>query len=244
MNILLNTNCILYLPTFKFSADCFVSCSPNLEKWRKDNGAKENLELKKKYTEFLVSQGIRDDIKIFVTGNHGSGTAFGTSNSRDAWVVIDDKVYENNRDSVGPILKHEFSHIKNNDIYNSSRIGLIASFACAILLPLYVSKTLAIVLTYTIACIASSIFSYCCESKADLFGITHSTDKELQGFMLYFESDQNYYIEARKSNFIYKLFFNSKGDERFNIFYPTMSRRIQNINNELLRRKSVNRAAL
>lgn len=159
--------------------------------------------------------------------------------SEYAWIAIDSKLYENNRDSIGPILKHEFSHIKYNDSVTSAQIGLITSLAGAIFFPLLVFNTLAIVLTFTVACIATSIFSYHRESRADNFGISHSSDKELQGYIRYFKDEQKLFIEARKLCFINTILYNPNGDERFNFFYPCYSKRIQRIENELIRRQNL-----
>jgi hypothetical protein len=159
------------------------------------------------------------------------GTNFFTNSGAAIFIIPD---FPNaDRDACNFILKHEIAHIKYNDIFTFKSIPAICQLSASIYGIRYLSFFRAVGLTYAV--FVGSLFSWTTwrESKADDFAIQHSSNEELKGGRRFFQSLQKVIIDHPRRSFFEKLRFSDRGEDRIDLFHPSLASRIHKIENEM-----------
>ncbi|MEI6242833.1 MAG: M48 family metalloprotease [Chlamydiota bacterium] len=136
------------------------------------------------------------------------------------------------------LIKHEISHLKNNDSFHYHLSGLIITVASAILFPFIMPFRISLSLSFInpIHSIIHHQYSKYRENKADEFAIENSTPEELKGGLRFFKNYQE--IGKKVHDIGHWFFYSSKGDYRLDFTHPSVSSRVQKIEKELLQRNS------
>ena len=137
---------------------------------------------------FLEAEEIRTDIKL-ISGPGYVSTGCNLLSFIPAQIMtlqIEDK------EADRFVMKHELSHIKNNDQVFMHLIGLTTCVAIAILSTRLTSKKIiSFPLTLIIPSIAQILYMRYREAKADDFAISQATDEELKGAFRFFSATNN-----------------------------------------------------
>ena len=159
-----------------------------------DSLSEEGCKLKTAFfeeeSEFLTKFKIKENVYFLISSNNNLLFAQGTNGPKgDALLVISPSMADVEWDGVRGLLKHEFTHIVNNDCVTIPTIGAIAAFTCAFF---PVSSTLtSIGLAIGAPLIAENIYQFFCEIRADNNAIAHSTNEELMGMRRILKAQSN-----------------------------------------------------
>ena len=195
--------------------------------------------IKKKMQPFLDNVGIRKDIIFAETPNLGFCSGVGTNMFKkyDAAVMIAPGFYEADKDACTWVMKHEISHIKNNDGFTMSCVPGVCQLAAAVFGMCSLSFLPALGVAFTVGIVSHSVFSQWREAKADDFAIENSTDEELKGGRRVLKGFQATNLEERKT-FWKRIAISSSGENRLDIAHPSITSRIQKIE-RILRERGV-----
>lgn len=176
---------------------------PNISPLLRDQKIREDLQLQEK--EPTVSQPV-------------SPRAIGTNFflQRPATIILPKDWLEIDPDACAFIIKHEISHIKNNDNFTVPCVHFICQLAAAIFGMCCLSFFPAVGLALSVGLASFVLFSRWREAKADDFAIANSTESELRGGRRFFLAIQQANLESS-----------------FDIFHPSLSSRIQKIEQAL-----------
>jgi len=132
-------------------------------------------------------------------------------------------------------LKHELSHIKNNDTFNSYLLASITGVGLFILNPFQLGFLPLIFQVNVISLVVYSKFNQWRESRADDFAIRNSTHEELLGGRRFFVSQQIQGLGEQKINRSLGNFikYTSSGDDRLDFLHPSLSSGVYKIEMEL-----------
>jgi hypothetical protein len=180
-------------------------------------------QIKEEAQTFLEMQGIRKDLIICEKNNPGICQACGTNYfcESDAAVLIAPGLYAQDPGACHWLVKHEISHIKNNDNVTMPLIASICYTASAVL-GTWVCPNL-----YTNLCFANSVGLIChalfCrlqEGRADDLATENSSPEELLGA-------RRFFIAFQKSKFGNHPFW------KFDPYHPSISTRLKKIEKAL-----------
>lgn len=185
--------------------------------------------VKEEIQPFLDKEKIRKDLIVIETPNRGICSAKGTNLFRkgDALVMLAPGIHAEDKEACHFIIKHEISHIKNNDLFTIPLTASISSFAAAVFGTCTMPRLSASLLTAAVGIMALSLFSQWREGIADDFAIENSSDDELLGGRRILMAIQQMNLDARET-FWKKIEFSSFGDA-FNILHPSLRSRIKKI---------------
>ncbi len=131
------------------------------------------------------------------------------------------KFNEVDEDAFSFVVKHELSHIKHNDLFTISAVGLVAYLGLRFFMNEKTPKSLFInYLTYLLPVMPMILFSRYRERKADEYAISHSSNKELEGALRFFKA----------LNFLNGL------PSFFDPFHPSLDQRMNQVKNALIQR--------
>ena len=165
-------------------------------------------------------------------GTHG--TNFFTKG--DAIIYVTPKFQNVDKEACHWLVKHEISHIKNNDLFTMSFVPAICSMAGAIFSTLTMPVIPALLVTMSIGAIASAIFSQYREGKADDLAIAESSVAELKGGRRFLMSMQAINLKERKT-FWKKITVSSTGEYRLDFAHPSTASRLKKIEDKLKQRR-------
>lgn len=189
--------------------------------------------------DFADSCGVRGrDMQFFHTALSGDiAQAFGNNSisQSDIAIVIDSALVitepseENDtiRCAANAIMRHEYTHIRNNDGIMLPCVTTVASTVAAILGCATLSALPSLLLTSITSVSSYYLYSQFLERRADDAAIKHSDKKELQAFLKILKQGQTQSLLIRRLQGLKaKLIISSTGDNRFDLSHPSMSSRI------------------
>jgi len=183
----------------------------------------------------LRKVGVRKDLICFEQQlTSGCGLALGTNiwSKSDAVIMLTPHLHEMSKDPCMWLLKHEISHIKHND----NLITYCVSGACQLAASIYGMCSLsffpALGLAYSVGILSKTLFRYWSEMRADNFAIVHSSDNELSGGKRLLKAMQKT-IKIQRTSFWKRCLYSSSGENRVDIFHPSLTSRIQKIEKAL-----------
>lgn len=190
--------------------------------------------IKTEIQPFLDQEKIRKDLIVVETPDADICSAFGTNffNKGDAIVFVAPGFNEADKAACHWVMKHEISHIKNNDLFTVPLISCICATAAAVFGIFSVSCFSATLLAIAVGYAAFSLFSRWREAKADDFAIKSSSNEELLGGRRILVALQKLHLEERQ-NFWTKILTSSDGNNRTDILHPLLTSRIKKIENTL-----------
>jgi hypothetical protein len=194
-------------------------------------------EIKKEMKGFLEAHGIRKDI-IFHERNNSFILGAGGSNiakKSDSVVMILPGFYQQDKSACTWAIKHEISHIKNNDNLVVPSIRAICGIAIAIFSIMYLSPVAGYFFCIALNHLIGISLWIWREGKADDFAIKNSSVEELRGGLRLIKSMQRVNI-ARRTSFFNRIFFSESGENRSDLNHPSLDSRIKKIENELRKR--------
>ncbi|MBM3191283.1 MAG: hypothetical protein FJZ63_01345 [Chlamydiae bacterium] len=138
------------------------------------------------------------------------------------------------RCAANAIIRHEYTHIRNNDTFTRSCLRTIASTAAAVLGVSLLNPLPSLLLT-SIASVASHyLYSQFIERRADDAAIKASNKQELLAFHEILKQDQTNNLLMRQSQDLKaKFMISPKGDYRFHPTHPPISSRIAKVEKAL-----------
>lgn len=237
--------------SIKFSGDTEERALRSEENKQKNEEGVGGL-IKRDMQSFLGQHGIRNDLNIWAFDQCLDTRAVGTNFAGGSVpsIVVDSKMYNIDKDACYSIMKHEISHLKNNDSFYIDLAGAVTSLAAAIfflfkimsitqVIPLAVTLIVGFASTNLIVIIGvvtSTIFSCYREAKADDFAIAHGSDDELKGFRRFFKACQQHCLKERVKSMWGRIEYSSTGSNRFDIMHPSHDSRIKKIEQALQQR--------
>lgn len=130
-------------------------------------------------------------------------------------------------------VRHELSHLINNDMAMRPIIRTIVSLAVAILGIIKLSPLSALLLTIIASISSDILYRRYQESRADDDAIRHSTNEELNAMKDLLLLEMRNRVTLRQQSINARLIFTSKGDVRFHFSQPSHSSRIYKIDKAL-----------
>lgn len=129
-------------------------------------------------------------------------------------------------------LKHEISHLKNNDCFTLHLVPAICSLASAIICTRRISPIPAFLVTLAVGTLASILFTLYRENKADDFAIAHSSNDELKGGRRGLLSARQVCLD-RRTSLLDCLIYSSKSERRLDIWHPSDESRLRKLKKAL-----------
>lgn len=204
------------------------------------NHSPSNTLLLAKLQPFLNQIGIRKDLKIKERVSIGLAEAFGTNSfkSGDAVIHTAPGMYEIDPQASSFILKHEISHIKDNDHVQACTLALVSTLAALQLTSSY-DESISADVTATTGAISLFSCKVLQEVKADDFAIENSSIDELKGGRRIFKAMQQLYLEAREEKMWKKLLISPAGENLLDILHPSLASRIKKIEHKLQAKNAI-----
>lgn len=175
---------------------------------------------------FLDQMGIRKDIIFIEANNPHACLAIGTNlfTKGDAAIVIAPDFELVDKEACHSTLKHEISHIKQNDMFISNSVAAISSLAAIAFCDL---KTIFFV-PALVGFIAYTTYKQFSERRADDFAIVSSSVEELKGRRRFLISAQQVNLKFPNPNWK-KIFLSSTGESLLDFSHPSLACRIKKI---------------
>lgn len=196
-------------------------------------------KLKHEYKSLLSSYQIRKDIEIICVPAIQTGFAVGGNLCflKAPIILMDADLIAKNQNLKGFLFKHELAHIYYNDNIYLKIICLVGSIATLALGIIYGMGAKAVFFSQFLVSTVSSIgYSQFYEKRADEFAIQNSSLQEITAAIEMFQGLKLCQIGMRRTFFL-KLCYQSSGDNQWDFFHPRLSKRIQKLENEVLKRK-------
>lgn len=193
--------------------------------------------IKAEIQPFLDQENVREDLIIVESMNLGICSAAGTNifSKGDAVVRLAPGFLQTDKDACHFIMKHEISHIKNNDNFTIPLVGSVCSTATAVFATLTMPWLAATQLTTFVGVSAFALFSLRRDGKADDLAIENSSNEELLAGRRFFMSLTKINIENRRT-FWEKIAITPYGNNLFDIEHPSLTNRIEKIEKVLARK--------
>jgi len=192
--------------------------------------------IKTELQPFFDRMGIRKDLIVAETYNLGICAAQGTNffTKGDAIIYVTPNFQYVDKDACQWVMKHETSHIKNNDCFTMQLVPAICTIAAATFSTFQMQLPVipSILITITVGIIAQAIFSTYREGKADDLAIAESSVEELKGGRRFLMACKEVNLEARKTTWT-KIAISSSGENRFDILHPSTASRLRKIEDAL-----------
>ncbi len=190
--------------------------------------------------EFARQHGLRKDVKIFVGSLEGEpAKALGNNSipSSDIAILIDENYVVNDSspqglsEAMNVVMRHEFSHLRNNDMFGHSSITAAASIASAILGITYQSPLTTLFLTALSNIAVPALYSRYMEARADDEAFAGSSSEELQAFQMLLKQGISTNRTVRNtSDSLIKFLFSLEGDNRGQMLtHPSLTSRIKKL---------------
>lgn len=171
--------------------------------------------------ELLNKHGIRRDVKIIEAYNPYFSDCCATNRFMRATAVIyvPPDLAKTDPDALRFLIIREIAHMKNNTRLLEHLIPAISSIAMGMLAVFVFSFSvfLAMLTTYTIACLSYALITTKNNLRADEFAIQNSSKSELEGARRFYISLHNYNVKKQAKT--WKPFFEERtlGIKKFNI---------------------------
>ncbi|MGD0664674.1 MAG: M48 family metalloprotease [Rhabdochlamydiaceae bacterium] len=194
--------------------------------------------IKDEIKSFLHQSEIRKDLIVVEQYNSGFCTAGGTNifTKSDAVVLVAPGLHKTDKDACHFVMKHEISHIKNNDLFTMNCVPCVCQVVASIFGMRFLSFRSALMLVWIVGLVSEALFSMWREAKADDFAIKNSSDGELKGGRRVFITMKEANIEERNTTLWKQLIISASGERRLDIFHPSFTSRIQKIEGALQKR--------
>lgn len=186
--------------------------------------------IKNELEPFLREINVRPDLIIYESSETKNGMSFGTNyfTSADAVIMLAQNFFRVDKDACRFVIKHELSHVLNNDTFNIFLVSGICMTPFSILESLFLTLNLLGLLTAVLGFLSFCIYFTYRETKADDFAIAHSSSDELKGGLRFMKAQIA--INLASPDSIYKkLFISKSGESLLDITHPSSSSRIQKI---------------
>lgn len=211
-----------------------VKARPMLKKFFNELSLKSNLKIIHT-VEFSAAEGLHTLMGF--EANEGFGTQSGNGmnyiTNGDAYIVLNTQLYNNDRDLSHWIIKFETLRIKNNNHFLVSLVAIICSTVTAIFAISTMSIIPASLTAFFIARIAERLYIRYSLIKTDNLTIEKSTNEELKGAIRLFKINKILLLKKIPKKF--EKFISQEGS----LWEPSMTSRIQKIENVLRQRKVV-----
>lgn len=195
-------------------------------------------KIKTEMQSFFDKMGVRRDLIIKESLNLrfciSQGTNFFTKG--DAAIEVTPYFYNVDKDACHWLIKHEISHIKNNDCFTIPLVAAISSLATATLSTFLMPVIPALLVTISVGFIAKNIFSQYRKGKADDLAIAESSVEELKGGRRLLIALKENNLALRKTAFA-KIIISSAGENRLDFLYPSIGSRLKKIEHALEQQK-------
>ena len=195
-------------------------------------------QIKRAMQSFLDDVGIRKDLIFSEARNGLLCRALGTNMFRksDAAIEVDPRLYKENIEMFGFLMKHEISRIKYNDLFTIPLVAFICQFAVAVF-GMCAFNFAPFVWVANIVGIASmALFSQWREAKADDFAIKNSSNQELvcgRNILILIKNKNS----CARTTISKKIMISATGEVRLDIFHLSLTSRIQKIDKALAARQ-------
>jgi Zn-dependent protease with chaperone function len=198
-------------------------------------------QISAKLKPFLDQVGIRKDLKIKEKINFGFAEAIGTNyfTSGDAVIHTAPNLHQIDPNASSFVIKHEISHLKNNDQFTANAFALVSTLAALALTHSYENESRAADIVAFAGAIPLVSYRYYAEGKADDFAIANSSIDELKGGRRIFKAMQQLYLESRQKAPWRKLLISSQGENQLDVIHPSLSSRIQKIEAKLKEKHAI-----
>jgi len=158
------------------------------------------------------------------------GTNFFTKGR--AVIFVNPKFHNADKEACYWLIKHEISHIKNNDYFTMPLVTALCSLAATIFSAFLMPVIPVLLVTISVGYIAKTIFSQYRERKADDFAIDNSSNEELKGGRRILKAMIETNLKARNTLWR-KIAFSSTGECRLDFAHPSLKSRVKKIENRL-----------
>lgn len=186
---------------------------------------------------FIENCGVRKDIKLVEVHNIHFCCAIGSNMFKniDAIICLTPGFYEADKDACIFVIKHEISHIKNNDRLTNALVPGVYQLAASIFGMCSLSFWPAVGVSYTVGLVSTYLCSQWRECSADDFAIENGSDEELKGGRRLHIAMKELAREER-TTFWSQILISPDGDQRISTLHPSLTSRIDKIEKALLAR--------
>jgi hypothetical protein len=190
--------------------------------------------IKEELQSFFDDMGIRKDLIVAESRNLGFCSSQGTNffTKGDAVIWVTPRFQREDKDACHWVMKHEISHIKNNDCFTIPLVSAICSIAAATFSTFLMPVTPALLVTNSIGFITQAIFSQYREGKADDLAIAKSSSDELKGGRRLLMALKEANLKKRNT-MLNKIVISSTGENRLDFFHPSTASRLRKIEHAL-----------
>ena len=221
------------------------------ERTLNEGSKKRTQELEEKANRLAEKMGVHKRIELIEHPKYTDWKAIGKNSSGRSGICVDQGIFDSSTwvyylpETIPFTLSHEIAHIKNNDDFYFFLIPVITAIATFIFLGFYLPIlptyfVINIILSDVIGLLAWHVSlivtSRIAELNADLEACKYTTDAEKTGFIneikilqmkqLLYRNEKNIsFLEGLKR----KIIVDSMGNNRFDLFHPLLSTRIQKI---------------
>ena len=178
---------------------------------------------------FLQKLGVRKDLIVTPSPN-GLCAAKGTNffSNGVAAISYSPDFEKTDYDACSFLIKHQTSHIINNDCFTMNFVPAVCTLAVAIFATFTMSMFCAALTVSAIGLVASAAFSQYRMRKADDLAIAESTDEELKGGRRLLLSLQELNAEELEK-FWLRFIISPSGKDRLAILPSSLKRCIENV---------------
>lgn len=190
------------------------------------------LEMSKEAIQFAVQSGVTNEVKYYCIELDEEIPAYSFGNQA---IVINPNYLPQGiadkelSDAMNVVMRHEYTHIINNDMFVRSALRATVSLACGILGMAAMTPLSALFLN-AIGSVASHIlYSRFIENRADDVAIQNSTESELNASLAILRKQIQARVDARKNSVLERILYSPEGDHRFEIIHPPFTVRAKKI---------------
>ncbi|MBA2368198.1 MAG: hypothetical protein H0V82_04135 [Candidatus Protochlamydia sp.] len=209
------------------------------ETWQPSVDFKLMERFKNEELNFIHNSGLTKEVYFITCPNNSAMEASGANHSAgSAFIKLTPGLCEVEWMGAKGILKHELTHIINNDPVTLPKIGAVTALACAII-PL-TSSLSSLGLALAAPMVAQNIYQMICEVRADTNAIRHSTNEELRGMCRVFKAMLNIENESYASKSVWDRFYSQAWSlTSFCYSCYSLSARIKKLEKELVLREAM-----
>ena len=196
--------------------------------------------LKADMQPFLDKSGVRKDLIFFETPNIGLCSAVGTNRfTKGAAIIrVAPGFCEADKEACSWSMKHEISHVKNDDLFLMYSVRCICQLAASFFGMSCLSFFPAIGLAWTVGIVSQALFIQRQEARADDFAIENSSNEELQGGRRFLIAAKEVTLQERNT-FWKRIIISVEGNDRSDILHPSITSRIHKVE-KALRARNIN----
>ena len=188
--------------------------------------------------KFLRRNGVRQDLIFAEEHGLNFGRARGTNifTRGDAVVSMPPGFSEVDAEARQWLIKHEISHIENNDAFLMWSVSATCQVALSIFGIYYLSFVPATFLANSVGAVTGPLFSMWREARADDFAIANSSIEELKGGRRFLIAARASNIEDLNADDLRRFELSPEGEAKWDFYHPSLASRIRKIEQALSER--------